>query len=411
MVGISTLGIAAMIALHPPFEAGKIWPIIVFFAMTFVAEASPVILPNGQTSVSVGFALVLAGVFLFGPGTGVWLAAIATLTFEQLSGQIRWERVLYNRAQLALSAAAGGLVFVATGGHPGSVSLPHDLLPMLLCGVGYWVVNWAFVSIAVAVIRGVGLTEAWESQRLVFISVNYIVLIPLAILIAMIYLAVGQVGVALFILPLVVARFALQRYVDTEKLLVGTINALVRAIEARDEYTSGHSERVRLYAVATAKEMGIPSETLRMLDYLASLHDIGKIGIRDSILRKEGPLTAEEYEEVKQHPVMGATILSQLETIGKNVDMLKYHHERFDGTGYPTGLSSVSIPLGARIIAVCDSYDAMTTHRPYRPVKTPQQAVLELQKCAGTQFDPDVVRAFCRIIGQLDLPVKGDSST
>ncbi|MGE5560200.1 MAG: HD-GYP domain-containing protein [Chloroflexota bacterium] len=405
---VSVLGIAVMVVAHPTLEPKTAYSALLFLIMTMIAEASPTDLPNGRGTVSVGFAMVYAGIVIFGPAIGIWLAAIGTLSIEQLRGKVKWERVLYNRAQLALSAACGAYAYLLAGGTPGKVALFGDILPLIACSLTYIIANSVFVVLAISVIRNLPIAEAWALQRKMFLSTNYLVLIPLGILIAMVYLAVGSTGVILFILPLLVARFALQRYVDTERFLVGTINALVRAIEARDEYTSGHSERVKTYAVATATEMRLPPDQLKMLEYLASLHDIGKIGIRDGILRKEGPLTAEEYEEVKQHPVMGATILGQLETLGKNVDMLKHHHERFDGKGYPTGLAGTTIPLGARIIAVCDAYDAMTSHRPYRPVKTPQEAIFELQKCAGTQFDPDVVRAFCRIIGQYDLPVKED---
>lgn len=406
MIGVSAMGLSVMIAFHPPLQAGIIWQVFLFFIMTWIAEASPAVLPDGQATVSVGFALVLASIFLFGTGTGIWLAALATMTLEQLQGSVRWERILYNRGQLALSAAVGGFLFTISGGQPGKLILPKDLIPSLLCGLGYMLTNWILVTIAVSVILRLGLRESWSLQRRLLFSANYLVLIPLAILISMVYTAVGQIGVLLFILPLLVSRFALQRYVETERLLVGTINALVRAIEARDEYTSGHSERVKIYAAATAKEMGLPPETVRMIEYLASLHDIGKIGVRDRVLDKNGPLTAEEYDQIKQHPTMGATILSQIEAFGNNVDMIKHHHEHFDGTGYPAGLSGGAIPLGARIIAVCDAYDAMTSHRPYRRAKTPAEALLELKRCAGSQFDPEVVKAFTRIIPQFELTVR-----
>lgn len=374
--------------------------------MTLIAEANPTIMPNRQETVSVGFALVLAGILLFGPRVGVWLAALGTISLVELKSKARWEIFLFNRAQLALSAATGGYLFILTGGHPGQVNLATDALALVSCSVGYMVVNSVMVVAAVAVIYDRSLREVWLSQRKMLASANYLVLVPLAILIAMVYAGVGPMGVILFVLPLLVARFALQRYVDTERLLIGTINALVRAIEARDEYTSGHSERVKVYAAATAKEIGLPPETVRMIEYLASLHDIGKIGVRDQILDKNGPLTAEEYHQIKQHPTMGATILSQIEAFGNNVDMIKHHHEHYDGTGYPAGLSGNAIPLGARIIAVCDAYDAMTSHRPYRRAKTPAEALLELQRCAGSQFDPEVVKAFARIIPQYELTVR-----
>jgi HD-GYP domain-containing protein (c-di-GMP phosphodiesterase class II) len=149
--------------------------------------------------------------------------------------------------------------------------------------------------------------------------------------------------------------------------------------------------------------MHLPSDVVLMIDYLAKLHDIGKIGIRDEILRKPGPLTAEEFAEIRQHPAMGATILGQIEAIGKDIAMVTHHHERYDGKGYPDGLAGEAIPLGARIIGVCDSYDAMTSHRPYRPTMTPAEALREVQRCSGTQFDPVVVKAFLRVMDPLNV--------
>ena len=178
-----------------------------------------------------------------------------------------------------------------------------------------------------------------------------------------------------------------------------TIEAISSTIDAKDEYTKGHSNRVAEYSVIIAREVGINEEKLSDIRYIALLHDIGKIGVPDSILKKKGRLTDEEYEEMKHHTVAGETILSGVETIPDLMVGAKYHHERFDGKGYPSGLKGEDIPFIARIIAVADAFDAMTTDRVYRKRLPPEVVMSELEKGKGTQFDPQIVQVFINYLG------------
>lgn len=179
-----------------------------------------------------------------------------------------------------------------------------------------------------------------------------------------------------------------------------TVRSLVAAIDAKDSYTKGHQERVAFFTEILGEEMGLPEEEKRVLWQAAILHDIGKIGVPEQILRKTGRLTDEEFKIVKQHPVIGADIISPVRFLQKERPIVLHHHEKFDGTGYPEGLLGRQIPYGARIIAVADALDAMLSNRPYAPAKTPAQAREELRRCAGTQFDPQVAETALKI----DLP-------
>lgn len=175
-----------------------------------------------------------------------------------------------------------------------------------------------------------------------------------------------------------------------EKLYLSSIHSLVKALEAKDPHTRGHSERVGEYAVALLDRVGgVDRESLRIG---AQLHDIGKIGITGVILQKSGPLDGDEVLRIKQHPTIGVQILSPLLEDRTILSVVRHHHERWDGTGYPHGLAGEAIPLAARIVAVADTYDAMTTSRPYRVGLSPQQAVAEIIREAGRQFDPAVTR-------------------
>lgn len=176
-----------------------------------------------------------------------------------------------------------------------------------------------------------------------------------------------------------------------KRLYVAGIRSLVRALEAKDPHTRGHSERVAELATALAREVGgADPEAVRLG---AQLHDIGKIGIRGDLLRKPGSLTCEEADHVRGHPSIGEQILRPMLEDGVILDIVRHHHERWDGRGYPDQLSASEIPLAARIVAVADAYDAMTTARPYRPPRTVEQAITEIEAEAGRQFDPDIARA------------------
>ena len=174
----------------------------------------------------------------------------------------------------------------------------------------------------------------------------------------------------------------------------GTIKALAAAIDAKDPYTCGHSQRVVEYVLTAGVALSLPQEELEVLEYAGILHDIGKIGIKDCILCKPGNLTEEEYCTIPEHPVIGANIIDGIPFLKSAKTLVLYHHERYDGAGYPEGLSGEDIPIGARLLAVADSFDSMTTERPYRAALSVKQAIRELRRCAGSQFCPVAVEAF-----------------
>ncbi|MDH4101115.1 MAG: GAF domain-containing protein [Nitrospirota bacterium] len=193
-------------------------------------------------------------------------------------------------------------------------------------------------------------------------------------------------------------------YAELRETFISTAEAMAEAIEMRDPYTGGHIKRVQEYAVATGMELGLDGEELELLRLVAILHDIGKIGVDDSILKKPGPLTPEEAKIMQEHPVHGEKILEHIKALRFALPGMMHHHERVDGKGYPSGLSGDAIPLHARIIAVADTYDAMTSDRPYRKGLSRQTALDEIHRCSSTQFDPAVADAFCKALAKLDQP-------
>jgi HD-GYP domain-containing protein (c-di-GMP phosphodiesterase class II) len=203
-----------------------------------------------------------------------------------------------------------------------------------------------------------------------------------------------------------------QLFQDVETGFLSTVKALAQAVDAKDSYTAGHSSRVTQYSVLIAEELGLDPELVRRVRLSGLLHDVGKIGIRDSVLSKPGKLTDEEFAMMKTHPAVGGQILEPVAQLADVVPGVISHHERFDGRGYPRGLKGEEIPLQGRIIGVADAFDAMTSHRVYRPRLSDAVAIAELKKYSGTQFDSRMVDAFLAVFAKglivtEDAPLEG----
>ena len=184
----------------------------------------------------------------------------------------------------------------------------------------------------------------------------------------------------------------------TRELFLDILASLVYATESKSKYLKGHSQRVAKLSKKIGMEMGLDSNEMEILGYSAIIHDLGKIGVRDAILDKKGKLTEAEWKNIKKHPVIGSAIISQIRLLHLEEPIVRHHHERFDGKGYPDGLKGADIPLAARIIAIADTYDAMVCNRPYRHKMTQEEAVNEIKRNSGTQFDPDVFKIFLKVV-------------
>jgi len=359
---------------------------------TLVASAMPVRLPRGSV-VSVGSAPILASMILGGPLAAAIVSVIGTADERELRGHVPWYGTLYNHAAAGAAAGLAGITFdllvQATGDNP----LAGFLVALLASGV-FLAITWILAVVAVAARTGDAMRTIW-AQDVSGVAANLIGLAPLAWLMAQVFQLPGGVGwwaTPLFIVPLFTTRLAYARYVETRELFEQTIEALAKAVDARDPYTRNHSSRVSHIGEAMCRVMRLPEPEIEKIKWAGLLHDIGKIGIRDNILLKEGPLDKRERILMNQHPTIGAEIVAPATQLSEEAPLIKAHHEWFNGSGYPDGIEALDIPLGSRILTIADAYEAMTSSRPYR--KTPlshEQAVAQLEKFAGIQFDPDIV--------------------
>jgi len=362
-----------------------------------IASALPVRLPQG-TFASVSFAPIIASVVLGGPVSAGIVALIGTTETRELRGDVPWYGTLFNHAALLLSAVAAGVIFDIANGVFGSAGGPLGAVAaffaLLVAGAAYYLVSGALAVVVISMRTGVPARTVW-TRDIGAIAPNLIGLVPLGWLMAQIFTLPNEVGwwaTALFVIPLFTTRLAYHRYVETRELFEQTITALAKAVDARDVNTRNHSKRVSDIAEAMCRVMGLPEGQIETIKWAGLLHVVGKIGIRDNILLKEGPLDREERFLMNQHPTIGAEIVAPATQLAAEAPLILQHHEWFNGSGYPEGIEALDIDLGARILGVADAYEAMTSPRPYR--KTPlthEIAIGELRKYSGIQFDPEIV--------------------
>jgi putative nucleotidyltransferase with HDIG domain len=377
-------------------EIGEAAGLVYWTVLTLLASAMPVVLPRG-TVVSVSAAPIVAAMFLGGPFAGALVALFGTIEPREVRGQIPWYGTLFNHAAIVVAVVLGGSLLEVMRHQLGGGGVVFPILELaaflVACAVLY-AVNWTLALTAVSARTGIPARTVW-SQDLSGVAVNLVGLAPVAWLMALIFQLPNGVGwwaTPLFVVPLFTTRLAYARYVETRELFEQTIEALAKAIDARDEYTRHHSSRVSHIAEAMCRVLRLPEQEIEKIKWASYLHDVGKIGIRDHILLKEGPLDKRERILMNQHPTIGARIVEPATQLKNEGPLILAHHEWFNGSGYPNGVEALDIPQGARIMSIADAYEAMTSARPYRKIPlTHEAAVEQLVKFAGIQFDPDIV--------------------
>lgn len=356
-----------------------------------LAVQSPEISPT--LTISVTFLIQLAAITLLYPLHVGIIALLCTITHWQRKP---FFKILYNSGQMLLAGMVGCLFYYKLGGQPGleTLTLKGGMLPFLGAMVGYGLTNTLALSHVMAVVQKQNILEIWWENfgRVLFFNMT---ISPMSFLIAYGYIEWGWGGLLLGVAPILGLRFSYLAHIKATQMNQDLLRVMIRSLEARDAYTSGHSLRVAERARRIGREMGLKIGELRTVETAALLHDIGKIDeVYAEILSKDGKLTDSEFDLIKEHPGRGVDILESVESMDKDIlPCVRHHHERWEGGGYPEGIAGEEIPLGARIIAVADTIDAMRTSRPYRDPISMEGVREEILACKGTQFDPQVVEA------------------
>ncbi|MDD4088573.1 MAG: HD-GYP domain-containing protein [Tissierellia bacterium] len=393
---LSLNAIFIMIYLFNNYTINDYTLLIVFSILSAIAETFWILLPK-IGAVSVSFALTFSAILLTNPLTAALISAIGMiLRCPYMDGKGRVHifnnpiyKTIFNVSQYIISAGVAGLVYIYVDRVLDFGFQFVNPIAATVCLFIYLLLNSFFMASLMSILLKEKLTYIWRNYLLGFVNIALVGL--LGIVVAFSYNSYGTSGIMLFFIPLMFARYTFKLYLDMRKNYFETLNVLVRAIEASDPYTSGHSMRVSAYAEAIAKQIGLPQNKIDLIKSAALLHDIGKIGIDKNILNKTGKLKREEFEKIKSHPEIGATIIADLSYLSNISGIIKHHHERNDGKGYPDGLCYEDIPLETSILTVADSFDAMTTDRPYRSALSLESALQEIKNNEGTQFNPDIV--------------------
>ena len=386
---------AVVLVARGPFT-GLRWQYVVFLGiLVIVSESRATQLRKGQLTWSPSSAAMLASVVLAGPVGAAIVGACTALGLRR--GPSILQRV-FNTAMYALSAYLAGRAFLALGGQvglPDENSFPGIIAPFAGAAVVLVVANHGLLSGVLWLTRppdgtpsgvGVGL-----SGRLLLSDLGYA---AYGLLIAALWSVVGFFAPLLVLIPLFVARWAVAQFAEQQKAYEATVGALCQAVDTKDFYTRGHSDRVSRGSVMIAREIGMRGERVEAIRYAGMLHDVGKLGVPTKVLQKTGKLTEEEYAAIQLHPMRGLDIVREIGFLDEALAGIMHHHERIDGRGYPMGLAGDEIPEFARVLAVADAFDSMTSTRSYRGARPVAEAIKELRKWSGTQFDPAFVDAF-----------------
>ena len=368
---------------------------------------------SATSDLSINSIVILAAIPLIGPLGTVIVGALPCAL--ELSRTPIVKRV-YNTSMLVLFTSFASVVYAVAGGetrgylHPGvwrqvhsTGLLEHLVLPLVLAHIAICLGNAVLLALVVAIdqrlpyrevfvltVRGGGLANLGYGL--------------FGVLLAVLWgpAQVGPVSALLVLAPLMVARWTYAQYAEENAAHERALRTLVGAVETKDLYTRGHSERVAEAAQLIGRALGLPQERVTTLRFAGLLHDVGKIGVPTEVLRKSGPLTEDEFASIALHPVRGLEMIRDIEFLGEALAGILHHHERLDGRGYPMGLSGTAIPEFARILAVADAFDSMTSTRSYRGARSVEEALVELRRCTGSQFDEVFVAALERALQSVE---------
>jgi hypothetical protein len=436
VIFIATLGALAVAQSLRTVSLGHVDPLMlaILIGLAAAAQRMPVFLFR-SSAISISFAAIIASYVLYGTEVAVIVSLFQAAVNVFTPRRKPMPKALFNAGSLATSAFVGGHVYRLVGGQvpPGDIAL--TLVAVAISAAAYFLINTATTAMVISISERQGFMQVWRTNYS-WMPVNFLATAAQGAALALASQALGVFGVVVFTLPLAVAWYSFKLYMAKssevrarneelqtvndmlrrtndrlEESHLSVIGALIGALEAKESRTANGSAQTMFYAVRVAEHLGCSDDELAAIKLGALFHDIGTIGVPEHLLRKPTGLDAQEWAEVKAHPVIGANLLSNVPMLERIRPIVLSHHERFDGSGYPQGLRADQIPLAAQIIAVADAYQAMTQSRPYRPAMSAKQALRELRANSGTQFNPVVVEAFIKtVVGERRKTARGTES-
>ncbi len=381
--------------------------ILAFGFLLLVAENLAVALPKAG-AVSVAGSIAMACLFVGGPAAASFVSLLQILRIADFKNREPWYKYLFNGGQFLLAVGVAGIIF-KTINRSGAFALQGDvILAVVLSSLAYFVINTGLTAIAVSasIPERTSAINIWL-YNYAWIFPFHILVSVLSVGIAALYLRFGPISLLFTTLPLILAQYIYLLTIKERKAVLDNIINMVRIMEAKDVYTAGHSRRVAQYAEKIGRELRLNEYEIDNLKNAAYLHDVGKIQIDLSVLNREGQLSSEARKIFESHVSVSAEITRSIAYTKSISDIIWSHHERYDGQGYPRGLKGDQIPILAAILSVADSFDAMTTKRPYRDPFPFEKAVQEIELNSGKMYHPAAVEAFLKSAQKGNFLVEG----
>lgn len=418
VIGLIAVLTVTLWTLTVPWPQPADWASLALFAaLVAVAERFAIEIFDRDASISTGAIFLVTGTWLFGPWGAIVLSLAGALA-RALHSRAPFTRWVFNFSSYMVTCLVAYLVDQRVGTIGAAAGWAQLLAAITTLLIGYTATTLLLTVVLWLNAPG-PFARLWR-ERFAWLAPYYAVMGAIALVLTWAYHFHGVVGVLVVMAPVALLYFSQSQYIrrtkqnlafmeksnaelgrlaeDVSHLSQDLLAALSEAVDIRDPDCAGHSSQVARYAELMARELGLPPERVTLVRQAGLLHDVGKLGVSEAVLLKPGPLTALEYEQVKQHPDIGAQLISRLRTLHTLIPAVRHHHERFDGLGYPSGLAGTEIPIEARILCLADTIEAMASDRPYRPAQSPDTILAEIQAHASSQFDPEVVAAFQRVV-------------
>jgi putative nucleotidyltransferase with HDIG domain len=375
-----------------------LWIVVLLIGVAIaVLDVFPIPIYGEHIEMTISTSVKFAAMLLYPPPVLILATFLGTALGEVPVKHRVWFKKLFNIAELTVSATAVVLIYsIFHQPQADYLDSLQNVLALALSGGTDFAVNSILVSLAISLAARLPFRYVW-SRNYRQIIWHDLSMIPLGTFLAVLW-RFNPLSVLLAVLPLLIVRQSYKIANQLQRQTHDALRALVRVIDERDHHTHDHSELVSRYAQAIAEALDLPQEEIEVITPAALLHDLGKVGMADDILFKPRLLNPNERKSAQQHAEIGAMLLSKFPLFEKGAHLVRHHHERYDGKGYPDGLHGAAIPLGARIISVADAYQAMTEDRPYRRALSKDEALMQLVEGSGSQFDPHIVRTFAQIL-------------
>ncbi len=367
---------------------------ILFFIIILFVSSNITMFFNSMsyTSTAIVLPILIPIMVMVDPFWVALIAFLGTIEIKYRNKKFIWYQFLFNRTMLFMSAGSAAFIFKVSQYY-----FENLIVSFLLASLSYFLVNNGLVYIVVKIANGKQNTSfSYLLELTKNLSLSYV----LGVLLYYSYIHLGKIFFIILIIMVYIIKDFIYTNIKKLNSITQIIESFLKVIDSKDHYTQGHCERVAKYTRLLCEELGLKKTKIERFVNIAKIHDIGKINIPDNILKSSSILSDGEYDEIKKHSFYGYQLLKDIDLLNKDLEIILYHHEHYDGTGYPEGVKGEDIPLGSRILSICDAFDVMTYGRNYKPAMDKIKIIQELKNCSATQFDPLIIKTMLKLIDQ-----------